>query len=217
MRINLLGFTSSFASLVLETIAVRHPGAEVTIIENIPRRDDDPFLPRGVSVTFAQLDALTAKPMGQCVLSLGKPDGKWAVWNLFKDRLGLGSEDLLTLVSPHAVVATTATIGPGTYVEPGVVISPFAVLEEMVTVNRSSSIGHHARLRSFSTVNPGCHIAGHVDIGHRSQIGIGSSIFGPVSIGDRTLIGGGSVVTKDIPSDSMAMGSPCRVTKQRSH
>jgi len=35
-----------------------------------------------------------------------------------------------------------------------------------------------------------------------------------VTIGDNTVIGSGSVVTKDIPANGLAMGSPCRVVRQ---
>lgn len=34
-----------------------------------------------------------------------------------------------------------------------------------------------------------------------------------LTIGDRCIIGAGSVVVKDIPSDSMAVGNPCKVIK----
>ena len=35
-----------------------------------------------------------------------------------------------------------------------------------------------------------------------------------VTIGDRCIIGAGSVVVKDIPSDSIAVGNPCRVIRK---
>ena len=35
-----------------------------------------------------------------------------------------------------------------------------------------------------------------------------------VTIGDNTVIGAGSVVTKDIPSNVIAYGSPCRVIRE---
>lgn len=35
-----------------------------------------------------------------------------------------------------------------------------------------------------------------------------------VTIGDNVVIGASSVVTKDIPSNSVAMGTPCRVVRQ---
>ena len=34
-----------------------------------------------------------------------------------------------------------------------------------------------------------------------------------VTIGDNVTIGAGSVVTKDIPSNTVAYGNPCRVVK----
>ena len=35
-----------------------------------------------------------------------------------------------------------------------------------------------------------------------------------VTIGDNVVIGAGSVVTKDIPSNSIAYGIPCRVVRE---
>ena len=35
-----------------------------------------------------------------------------------------------------------------------------------------------------------------------------------ITIGDNVVIGAGSVVTRDIPSDSVACGSPCRVIRE---
>lgn len=79
-------------------------------------------------------------------------------------------------------------------------------------------------------IAPGVHIftAGHpidaderdqwetcrtVRIGERCWIGGHATICPGVTIGDRTVIGAGSVVTRDIPSDCVAVGNPCRVIK----
>ena len=35
-----------------------------------------------------------------------------------------------------------------------------------------------------------------------------------VTIGNNVVIGGGSVVVKDIPSDSVAVGNPCKVVRK---
>ena len=53
-----------------------------------------------------------------------------------------------------------------------------------------------------------------VRIGERCWIGGDVTICPGVTIGDRTVIGAGSVVTKDIPSDCVAYGNPCRVAKK---
>lgn len=51
-------------------------------------------------------------------------------------------------------------------------------------------------------------------IGNRVWLG-GNTVVNPgVTIGDNVVIGSGSVVTKDIPSDCVAGGNPCRVIRK---
>lgn len=52
-----------------------------------------------------------------------------------------------------------------------------------------------------------------VTIGDNVWIGGSVTILPGVTIGDNVTIGAGSVVTKDIPSNSVAVGNPCRVIK----
>jgi maltose O-acetyltransferase len=53
-----------------------------------------------------------------------------------------------------------------------------------------------------------------ITIGNDVWVG-GSTVICPgVTIGDRSVIGAGSVVTKDIPSDVIAAGNPCRVIRR---
>lgn len=53
-----------------------------------------------------------------------------------------------------------------------------------------------------------------VHIGNNVWIGAGAVILPGVTIGDNTVIGAGSIVTKDIPSDVVAAGNPCRVLRK---
>jgi len=50
-------------------------------------------------------------------------------------------------------------------------------------------------------------------IGSDVWVGGGAIICPGVTIGDRSVIGAGSVVTRDIPSDVVAAGNPCRVIR----
>ena len=52
-----------------------------------------------------------------------------------------------------------------------------------------------------------------VTIGDNVWIGGSVTILPGVNIGDNVTIGAGSVVTKDIPSNSIAVGNPCKVMK----
>lgn len=53
-----------------------------------------------------------------------------------------------------------------------------------------------------------------VKIGKNCWIGAGAVIVPGVTIGDNVVIGAGSVVTKDIPSNVVAVGNPCRVLRE---
>ena len=53
-----------------------------------------------------------------------------------------------------------------------------------------------------------------VSIGDNCWIGGGSIILPGVNIGNNVTIGAGSLVTKSIPDNSLAMGSPCRVVRE---
>ncbi|GIM27884.1 galactoside O-acetyltransferase [Clostridium polyendosporum] len=70
--------------------------------------------------------------------------------------------------------------------------------------------GHpvHPELR-----NSGVEYAFPITIGNNVWIGGGVIINAGVTIGDNTVIGSGSVVTKDIPSNVIAAGNPCKIIR----
>ena len=51
-------------------------------------------------------------------------------------------------------------------------------------------------------------------IGSDCVIGIRSIVMPGITIGDQSVIGGGSVVTKNIPSNCIAVGNPAKVIKE---
>lgn len=53
-----------------------------------------------------------------------------------------------------------------------------------------------------------------VKIGRNCWLGAGVIVVPGVTIGDNSVIGAGSVVTKDIPSNVVAVGNPCRVLRE---
>ena len=53
--------------------------------------------------------------------------------------------------------------------------------------------------------------SGRVTIGNNVSFGQNVMVLKGVCIGDNCFIGAGSIVTKDIPANSIAVGSPCRV------
>lgn len=62
--------------------------------------------------------------------------------------------------------------------------------------------------------NAGLEYAYTIVVGNNVWFGAGVQVMPGVKIGDNVVIGGGSVVVKDIPSDSVAVGNPCKVIRK---
>lgn len=65
---------------------------------------------------------------------------------------------------------------------------------------------HARRLAGFMTFQP-------ITVGNNVWFGAGVTVCPGVTIGDDCVIGAGSVVVKDIPSNSVAVGNPCKVIR----
>lgn len=62
--------------------------------------------------------------------------------------------------------------------------------------------------------NQGLEYARPIKVGNNVWIGGNVVVLPGVTIGDNVVIGAGSVVNKDIPSNVVAVGNPCRVIKK---
>jgi len=66
----------------------------------------------------------------------------------------------------------------------------------------------------FERRNQGLEYAYPIVVGNNVWFGAGVQVMPGVTIGDNVVIGAGSVVVKDIPSNSVAVGNPCRVIRE---
>ena len=86
-----------------------------------------------------------------------------------------------------------------------------------IYIGDDSLIGHNTVIATLNhNIDPnnrGDIIPKPVKLGKKVWIGAGVIILPGVSIGDNSIIGAGSVVTKDIPSDMIAVGNPAKVVK----
>ena len=62
--------------------------------------------------------------------------------------------------------------------------------------------------------NEGLEYAKAIEVGDNVWIGGNVVVLPGVKIGSNTIIGAGSIVTKDIPSNVVAVGNPCKVIKK---
>jgi maltose O-acetyltransferase len=136
------------------------------------------------------------------------------------------SERLASLRQLIALIGEGVTIQPPFYCDYGSNIS----LGEHVFMNFNCvildaarvTIGSHVlfgpAVQVYAATHPtsaaqrrtGLELGRPVEIGDDVWVGGGAIICPGVRVGARTVIGAGSVVTRDIPSDVLAAGNPCR-------
>lgn len=217
--IQILGHCNSTLAILLDTLGVAgNTNARIDVVSNVPVSDDTPWHPQqsyGFSIREIQIDEWDGK-FQKLIMGVYKPRTKRLVLNAFNQSHGIQASDYFSLCHPASVVSPQATLGPGVFLAPGTIVAPFASIGNLVTINRNTSIGHHTTIGAFTSINPGCNIAGKCEIGENVSIGIGAVILDGLTIGNNTVIGAGSIVTRSVPDDVVAWGSPAKIIKHRS-
>lgn len=113
----------------------------------------------------------------------------------------------------NLTVEDNAHIGPGTTLDltGKVIIKQGSTLSPQILILTHSDAGEDHK-SEICKIYP--RKVEDVIIGRSVWVGAGSLIQAGVRIGDNTVIGAGSVVTKNIPSGSLACGVPARVKKK---
>ncbi|EHA1082319.1 serine O-acetyltransferase [Photobacterium damselae] len=87
-----------------------------------------------------------------------------------------------------------------------------------IVINADSVLGRNVMLKHNVTIgNKIDPITGkHVSpvIGNNVELSPGVIVLGGISVGDNSIIGAGSIVVKNIPANSIAVGSPAKVIKK---
>jgi sugar O-acyltransferase (sialic acid O-acetyltransferase NeuD family) len=203
-RIILFGVESNFTPEFLETARRAGQSIVTAVITGEPEWD---------------LQGLPVEPVHE-VLSefLCLPTAiPWVTPGLRFERrrlaLAAGLSRLALLVDPSAVIATTAVLGSGLYVNAGSTIGAHAILDEGVLVNRNASIGHHSQLERYVSLGPGVTIASDCRIAKGVMLGAGAVVAPKISIGENSVVAVGAVVAKDVPAHCVVAGNPARIVR----
>jgi sugar O-acyltransferase (sialic acid O-acetyltransferase NeuD family) len=131
------------------------------------------------------------------------------------EQSGLPAEFWLTIIHPHACIASSAFLGVGTAVAAQAVIGPCARLDTGVIINHAAIVDHDCYVGAYSHIAPGASLAGGVHVGAGVLIGAGARILPEVRIGDGVVIGAGAVVLSDIPAGQTWAGVPASMTNKK--
>jgi acetyltransferase-like isoleucine patch superfamily enzyme len=131
----------------------------------------------------------------------------------YKDACARGFDRATTIVDPTAVVARSATIGAGTYINGGAVIGGATRIGGFVFVNRSASIGHHVEISDFASIGPGAVVCGAVRLGRGSVVAAGAIVLPAVEVGANCVVAAGAVVSEAVADHCLVAGNPALVVK----
>lgn len=120
----------------------------------------------------------------------------------------------VALIDPSAIVATTSTLGEGSFCNAGVTIGGMTHIGQHALINRNSNIGHHVIIDDFVSLGPSVTVSGGVIIGSGVMIGAGSVLLPGVTVGDNSIVAAGAVVNKNVAQNTMVAGIPAVVKKR---
>ncbi len=127
------------------------------------------------------------------IAGLSIPDEKWA-----------------TIQHPSACVASTATVGSGSYVASFVTVQPKAFIGRWASLRAGANVGHDARVADFGYVGPNATLCGCAALEYGAHAGPNSVVLDGHTVGRFAVVGIASAVTKNVPEGWVVMGNPAQ-------
>ncbi len=166
---------------------------------------DDPELAAGAErATRLQADYNATFPV----------DGERAS-EILAELIGSLGEGVAVKAPLYVDYGSNITIGAGTFVNMGLV----ALDVTSITIGAHCQIGPNVQLLTPThPLDPEPRRAGYeagepITLGDNVWLGGGVIVCPGVTIGENTVVGAGAVVTKDLPSNVVAVGNPARVIR----
>ena len=203
----ILGKGDNIITMILDNLCSVGQFPKITIYNNLDLPIGNPFNHSDFSIKIS--NHLEILDYSFYVLGIYQPKNKIKI----VDTLCPNMDRFVNVIHDGLDISKMSTLGRGLIINSKVSIAAHTTIGDFVTINRHVSIGHHTVIGDYCSINPGTNIAGNVTIGDGTTIGIGVNIIDGVKIGKNTIIGAGSVVTKDIPDNVVAYGSPCKIIR----
>ncbi len=143
------------------------------------------------------------------IIGIGKNDIRKEYFNKIKSM----NIELINAIHPTSNIAHGVKIGKGIVISANSTISTGVSIGNNTIINTGAIIEHESIIEDNVHISSGCVIAGRVKIKEGTFVGAGSVVKDSITIGKNVIIGAGSVVLKDIPDNTVAVGTPAKVIK----
>lgn len=143
-------------------------------------------------------------------IGIGNPELRYKLSERF---ISIGGH-LTSSISNKAIIGSyEVKIGNGCNILDNAIFSNSASVGKGCIIYYNVTLTHDCEVGDFVELSPGATLLGSCKIGSFSQIGSNATILPRVKIGKNVIIGAGAVVTKDIPDNCVAFGSPAKVIR----
>jgi sugar O-acyltransferase (sialic acid O-acetyltransferase NeuD family) len=203
----ILGKGDNIITMILDNLCSVRQFPKITIYNNLDLPTGNPFNHLDFSIKVS--NHLEILEYSYYALGVYQPKHKIKI----VETLNPNIDRFVNVIHDGLDISKMSTLGRGLLINSKVSIAAYTTIGDFVSINRHVSIGHHTTIGDYCSINPGTNIAGNVTIGEGTTIGMGVNIIDGVKIGKNTIIGAGSVVTKDIPDNVVAYGSPCKIIR----
>jgi sugar O-acyltransferase (sialic acid O-acetyltransferase NeuD family) len=112
-----------------------------------------------------------------------------------------------------SVIAASASIGYGNFVDQGVKIGAGATIGQHCVVHSGAIVGMEVKVGDFVQIGPGTILNPGVTVEEEAFIGSGVTIVSGVSIGKGARVGAGSVVIASVGAGETVFGNPAQKVK----
>lgn len=101
-------------------------------------------------------------------------------------------------------------IGENCFILEDNTLQPFTTIGNNVVLWSGNHIGHHGIIEDSVFFTSHVVMSGHCHIKKGAFLGVNSTLRDGITIGENSIIGMGSVVTKNVPSNEIWIGSPAK-------
>jgi sugar O-acyltransferase (sialic acid O-acetyltransferase NeuD family) len=149
------------------------------------------------------------------VISIGDNWGRYHVYNQILELAP--TFKFVNAIHPSVIIGNNVKLGIGIVAMAGCIFNPKSTIGDFTFFATGAQIEHDCQIGDFSSISAGSVTGGHVKLGKFSAITLGVTVVDRLEIGENTVIGSGSLVTKSLPDNVLAYGSPAKVVRNRTN